>query len=652
MTRAIATVAVAFLAAVAFIACEEAVPPDPAPAPDPAPTERQATCDDSAIRLSGKLAEYDVHGAIVNDILHMGGATAPATCTDPVNQSVVALPGDRTEQVQQPQYYLIVIRYPGGNRLYNVRIGGERTCIVDTNDACVAELSVLGDTAIDGLPGDIDPVIPAGKPTSSPTPPNIDDPAGTPGAAPGAAPAPPPNLYAYCPNGVSTNPLADFPERQRKPLHLWETWVNGISPTGTIVIDPCYQGSGKFKFTGMPDWVTVKPDVDYPNNLKLTFSPTADDADPNQVRRPRPYKFDLTVSDAQDETDSIAFPVEVRVWHPWVQCARLERNWYNNATEHPADAPPVKPDLVIQPNVISSRHFRTGNLEVECESSMNIVERAGGQVIRRFRSDDNGVTVKHYDRRSLYATYGWRPKVDSVRRSDKSDPPEARVTAVKDYIITDLQDYFTGGLKPYAYRCSPRWVLITGSKAAYVAAMQPVGRYTVTCHATDANGYGASVSTTAVVPEDTQEAWRDGRYTWQTLHEWTVTLHMHPRRICQARLLRLNNCWYGRVVNGSWHTYGEPISNPFAAGIWGRDGGKWEFVGDNLLAKHFAPSILLRNGVLSIRRAVRRAANDGGNAPDGTVFPAKITTRMVFHRYCRPNKVACVGSEDALVPNN
>ena len=152
--------------------CGPAVTPtadSPAPAPAPAPTgptEPLATCGDLAIRLLGQGA--GIHGAIVADTLHMGGAEAPVTCTEPANESLEAglpIPGGRTEQSQQSQYYLIVIRYTSGNRLYVISIRGDGTaCIVDTDDECVAEVTDLPDGFdLEDLPDDVAPTIPAGR---------------------------------------------------------------------------------------------------------------------------------------------------------------------------------------------------------------------------------------------------------------------------------------------------------------------------------------------------------------------------------------------------------------------------------------------------------------------------------------------------------
>ena len=150
--------------------CGAAVTPTAdAPAPTPPPAEPLATCTDSAIRLLGRGA--GIHGAIVADTLHMGGAEAPVTCAEPANLSLEAglsVPDDWTAQAQQSQsrYYLIVIRYPGGNRLYVIsRRADGSTCIVDTNDRCIAQVTELPDDFdLQDLPDDVAPTIPAGRP--------------------------------------------------------------------------------------------------------------------------------------------------------------------------------------------------------------------------------------------------------------------------------------------------------------------------------------------------------------------------------------------------------------------------------------------------------------------------------------------------------
>ena len=164
------------LALTAILAgCGPAVTPTdtPAPAPTPAPAEPLATCSDLAIRLLGR--GVGIHGAIVADTLHMGGAEAPVTCADPANLSLEAglsIPDDYTAQAQQSQsqYYLIVIRYISGNRLYVIsRRGDGSTCIVDTNDRCIAQVTELPDDFdLQDLPDDVAPTIPAGRPAPEP----------------------------------------------------------------------------------------------------------------------------------------------------------------------------------------------------------------------------------------------------------------------------------------------------------------------------------------------------------------------------------------------------------------------------------------------------------------------------------------------------
>ena len=189
-------------------ACGAAVTSEPAAAPAPAPAapaDRQATCDDSAIRLLDRGA--GVHGAIVADTLHMGGAEAPATCLEAVNQSLAAglpMPAGRTEQAQQSRYYLIVINYPGGNRLYVLtRRADGTTCVVDTNDRCIAQVTDLPDDFdLKDLPDDVAPTIPAGRPTS----PAVDPPPGGDDAPPTVSPPPGGDDAPPAPSGAASDP--------------------------------------------------------------------------------------------------------------------------------------------------------------------------------------------------------------------------------------------------------------------------------------------------------------------------------------------------------------------------------------------------------------------------------------------------------------
>ena len=164
----------AALAVVTMAACEDMTPTTtpntgpPSSSGSPA-ASTQPTCDDRAIRLLDRSGS-NIHGAIIADTLHMGGESAPATCTETADLSLLAgspMPGGRAAQVQQAQYYVIVIRYPdGNNRLYVIssRVDGT-TCIVDTNDVCVATVSGLPDDfdPEEDLPDDVPPTIPGGR---------------------------------------------------------------------------------------------------------------------------------------------------------------------------------------------------------------------------------------------------------------------------------------------------------------------------------------------------------------------------------------------------------------------------------------------------------------------------------------------------------
>lgn len=166
--------------------CQRAAPPAPTAEPDKPPAAEPAaaiTCTDSAIRLLDRGA--GIHGAIVSDTLHLGGAEAPVTCAAAETRSVASVagastgPGDRAASTHQSEYSLIVIRYPAGTRLYILsRRADGTTCVVDTHDACVAEVSDLPDGfEVDDLPDDVPPTIPAGRTIV------VEDPAAAPEAA-------------------------------------------------------------------------------------------------------------------------------------------------------------------------------------------------------------------------------------------------------------------------------------------------------------------------------------------------------------------------------------------------------------------------------------------------------------------------------------
>ena len=175
--------------------CQEDVTTPLEPAP---PARPLTTCDDSAIRLLDRSGS--IHGAIVTDTLHMGGAETPVTCVAPEDLALLArlsIPDDWTAQVQQSQqsqYYLIVIRSPDGNFLYVVSRRGDGTmCVVNTIDECVAQVIVLPeDFELERLPPDVPPLPPEGRPSPPPPgTPSLDPPPET-GSAPAAAGNPQP----------------------------------------------------------------------------------------------------------------------------------------------------------------------------------------------------------------------------------------------------------------------------------------------------------------------------------------------------------------------------------------------------------------------------------------------------------------------------
>ena len=223
-------------------ACGAAVSPrdrEPAATPEPPatpePTALQASCDDAAIRLP--IRSEGVHGAILADTLHMGGVTAPATCTEPTNESLEAglpLPEGLTAQVRQSRYYLIVIRYPGGNRLYIVTRRGDGTsCVVDLNDECIAKVTDLPDDFdLEDLPDDAPPTIPGGRPAPSTVspPPAPSEPATPAAAAPRAAWFPDPsdgatNVYVSSP--VPGDGDGSLRSLGRSVALLWEPGHSG-----------------------------------------------------------------------------------------------------------------------------------------------------------------------------------------------------------------------------------------------------------------------------------------------------------------------------------------------------------------------------------------------------------------------------------------
>lgn len=177
-----AVIAAALAAALA--ACEQS-PATPAATPEPAPPERTATCADSAIQLVGR--SEAVHGAIVQDVLYMGGKTADATCTQDVSRALLMLPADTypEAQTQAASWYLLVVVYAEDNiRLYVVRAQDGAECIVDTRNQCIARVTDLAaGFDVDDLPDDVPATVPGGR-------------AAPPAPEPAAPPPPPTSVPA------------------------------------------------------------------------------------------------------------------------------------------------------------------------------------------------------------------------------------------------------------------------------------------------------------------------------------------------------------------------------------------------------------------------------------------------------------------------
>ena len=119
-----------------------------------------------AIRLVDR--GQGIHGAIVDDVLHLGGETTPAECR--ALSAARTLTGDdhapAAQTQEAPDYFLLVVKYETGNRLYVVRTQADGTaCIVDTHDRCIVQVTVLPDGFdLSDLPADVPPTMPAGQP--------------------------------------------------------------------------------------------------------------------------------------------------------------------------------------------------------------------------------------------------------------------------------------------------------------------------------------------------------------------------------------------------------------------------------------------------------------------------------------------------------
>ena len=318
-----AVIAAALAAALA--ACEQS-PATPAATPEPAPAERTATCADSAIQLVGR--SEAVHGAIVQDVLYMGGKTADATCTQDASRALLMLPADAypEAQTQAASWYLLVVVYAADNiRLYVVRAQDGAECIVDTRNQCIARVTDLAaGFNVDDLPDDVPATVPGGR--AAP-------PAPAPAPEPDAPPPPPTSVPAPAgdpgepgPAGPADDAIdweAVCPKWRRASIDRYEIF-GSISYT---LPDPGGEGEPTFTMevshAQQPEYWTVSP-APALNGRTLTFTvssggdPIKDDADGDGS-----ISFYFSVSNAYSERDdsrcgyySMSHSVDIHVGDP------------------------------------------------------------------------------------------------------------------------------------------------------------------------------------------------------------------------------------------------------------------------------------------------------------------------------------------------
>ena len=170
------------------MACDPGLPPGAASTPtppvaaEPAPVHQSMpVCNqDLAIRIPRRAG--NIHGAIVDDVLHMGGSMTPiGSCIKAISRSVSVVGGLWADHSKaEPSYILLIIRYESGSRIYVIRERGDHHCVVDKNDRCVAEVRALGNSfSFSQLPADVSPIVPGDRatppspPPVPPTPPSL-----------------------------------------------------------------------------------------------------------------------------------------------------------------------------------------------------------------------------------------------------------------------------------------------------------------------------------------------------------------------------------------------------------------------------------------------------------------------------------------------
>lgn len=287
-----AVIAAALAAALA--ACEQS-PATPAATPEPAPPERTATCADSAIQLVGR--SEAVHGAIVQDVLYMGGKTADATCTQDVSRALLMLPADTypEAQTQAASWYLLVVVYAEDNiRLYVVRAQDGAECIVDTRNQCIARVTDLAaGFDVDDLPDDVPATIPGGR-------------AAPPAPEPAAPPPPPTSVPA--PAGPADDGIDWEAVCPKWPGEYYRRSYETYGSISYTLPDP--EGEGEMTVTQDPTshrlrsgW-TLSPAAPALNGRTLSFTLTTTDTERKSDPSGDGYlTFWFTVSNAYLERD-------------------------------------------------------------------------------------------------------------------------------------------------------------------------------------------------------------------------------------------------------------------------------------------------------------------------------------------------------------
>lgn len=193
----------AVLSALLLAACEEG--PGTAPGNQPTAASEPAAkpplfanndqCEDAALNVLAWGG--GTHGAIKDNLLHLGGRTSRVACRTQ-DEPVRSVQGP-VFQSQSIIYHVLVVWY--GDRAPGFFVAREErgtTCLVrpgSSHDSpCIAKLTTLGDAFdLADLPADVEPEIPEEAPPAEPPPPQPAPPATGNGAPAGSGAPPLPN---------------------------------------------------------------------------------------------------------------------------------------------------------------------------------------------------------------------------------------------------------------------------------------------------------------------------------------------------------------------------------------------------------------------------------------------------------------------------